>query len=137
MSRPPEWYPALLDVVTAHQRAPWERGKRDCGTFAADCLVAIGAPDPMHGLRGAYGTRMELSRLILGRGSPSLLAFVEAYCDSNGFAKIHPMFAQCGDLGFTDNSTACIRMPSGFLAMAEGGGLSLVNPVHAWAIQWE
>ena len=136
MSRHGDWYSKLQAVVKAHDRAPWERGKRDCATFVADCLLAIGADDILAGLRGNYTNRVELLRQIAALGFRNPMEIATSWCDSHGYPEIEPMFAQCGDLGITNNDTVCIRMTSGFLAMAESGGICIVTPIKAWAIEW-
>lgn len=134
--RPEGWFEKLKAVVAAHEKATWIRGKRDCGTFAADCLVAIGCVDPVKDLRGRYNSRIDLLKLFDAMGYRGPEGFLDEWATRRNYPEIPPQFAQCGDLGITSNGTACIRMPAGFIALGETGGLGLVNPSKAWAIEW-
>lgn len=131
-----EWFQQLKEIVAAHQDAPWQRGARDCGTFACDCLKVITGEDAMAEWRGSYSSWTQLLRLIRGSGHADLSAYVAAWCSKRGFPEIDPVFCQCGDLGLTAHGIVAIRMPVGFLAFSETGELGIVNPTRAWAIAW-
>lgn len=134
--RTKEQIDALVAVIEAHRTAPWVRGERDCGTFAADCLLAIGAPDSMGDLRNNYTDRMRLTRLISALGFRDVESYVADWCERNDYPDCPPACCQIGDLGITNTGVFCIRTSEGFVAMAEAGGLYLVNPKRAWAVKW-
>lgn len=131
------WFDRLQAVVSAHEGAQWQRGACDCGTFAADCLIEIGATDAMGLLRGNYTSKSGMLRMMSRLGYAGAMDVAEKWCAEHGYPEIEPKFCQCGDLGFTEDGVACIRMPQGFVAMAEAGGIYIVNPVKAWAVEWE
>lgn len=130
------WFEELKRVVAAHETAKWERGKRDCATFVADCMVAIGCEDAMADLRGEYGSMIQLIKRVTALGHRGPVGYMADWCASKGYPEIDPMFAQCGDVGITSNGICAVRMPQGFIAMGESGGIGLVNPCKAWAIEW-
>lgn len=138
MKRIDDWIKNLDAVVLEYQNARWSRGSRDCGTFAADCVVAVCGDDIIAPFRGKYTDLMGLHRQLRAGGHTSIEQYVSDWMTARAFPEIpHSIFAQCGDLGLTVNGVACIRHRQGFVAMAEAGGLYLVNPNKVWAVAWE
>ena len=134
--RTTDWFGKLSSICKAYSNAQWSRGGMDCGTFASDCLAAIGATGYGDELRGKYGTRVELLKMLSSLGYRDPAGYTASWCEKRGYPEIDPRMAQAGDLGLTSAGIVCIRMPSGYLAMGESGGLCLVNPCKAWAIEW-
>lgn len=58
------------------ERHAWRRkpGEWDCVTFPAAWAVALGRPDPLGDLRGAYSTELEGEELLFALGGLAALA---------------------------------------------------------------
>ena len=127
---------AIQRAIDRHSYGVYELGKHDCAILAADCMMALGCPDPMAEVRGYYHSARQLSRLLTSLGYRGKLGFVEAWCERNEYPRIPSWATQVGDLGLTRDMGFCVRTSRTFISIASSGLLVSVEPVHSWAIQW-
>jgi hypothetical protein len=73
---------------------PYEWGRVDCCTCAADVFRALHGVDPMTGMRGSYATALGAARVIRKRGGFEAMAH-----DQAGVAGLRPGTGAVGDLG--------------------------------------
>ncbi|WP_342640943.1 DUF6950 family protein [Rhodoligotrophos ferricapiens] len=91
--RLPDWPERMIEVIRAHERAPFEWGKSDCWCLAMDVVKAITGSDPYAHVR-RYQTAAGSRRVMRTEGFASIGDALAA-----AFVEIPPVMAQRGDLG--------------------------------------
>lgn len=69
MGRHKDWEQSLFAVVGVLSTRPFEWGKNDCVTFAADCVEAQTGEDIIADFRGRYTTELGAVRAMIKAGS--------------------------------------------------------------------
>lgn len=83
MTRAVTWTDALR-AAQATMLRPWVWGEADCCVGVCDALLALGLPDPMASLRGAYGSQAEADALAEAAGG--FAGLVEQIARAGGYA---------------------------------------------------
>lgn len=132
--RVPGWEQRLFETIAAREKQPFTFGENDCGHFAAACVEAIGGVDVLGTLKGSYRGRLGMVARLRFRGHRTASDACSALLEPFGALKIDPRASRVGDLGVTADDVICVRVPAGFIALREGGGLGAAEAVEAWAI---
>jgi len=109
-----DWPERLDNLLRAAQAQPFQWGRHDCVTFAADVCVAMTGADPLAGLRGKWRTERGAAKLLGERGG-----LRAAVCGVMG-ETIEPAFATTGDIALIDNG--------GREALAMCNGATVIGP---------
>lgn len=134
--RLPGWPERLAEFFAARQSVPFEWGKQDCMTLAADAVVILTGRDPIARWRGAYGTEAEGDAIV---GEAGLLPFVERMMADFGAPACPVPLAQRGDWAMvTVGNQFVAGVVTGAFVAAPGARrlahVPLRRAVAAWAI---
>lgn len=123
----PDWEQRLSDTIKIWRTRPF-RWDRDCGRWAAACVIAQTGEDPLAELRGQYSTK---------RAALKLLAEKSMYERLDGmFERVEPCFAQRGDIALVqDNCLGCVIGGEALFYFAEGGMTAV--PRSDWSAAWK
>lgn len=94
-SRFQDWPQRLADAIEKFERKQFEWGSHDCGTMAADLIVAMTGEDPIPYLRGNWDSAMTASRI-------DLEAETEQAAFDQGWEPVGVAMARRGDLVLRD-----------------------------------
>ena len=96
----PDWENRLSETIAEWRVRPF-RWDRDCGRWAAACVIAQTGEDPLHELRGQYRSKRGALKLLAKKSMSERL--------DEMFPRIHPALAQRGDIAMTqDNCLGCV-----------------------------
>lgn len=129
-----DWVSRFTAVVEQYDGAPWEWGRSDCLTFAADACRALTGKDPIGRFRGRYRSRFGAAVHVRRMGCRSVGELVEALAREARMPVIPTWAARVGDIGVTADDVVCVRLPRGFAARAEDGTFREASAVRAWAV---
>lgn len=93
--RPEDWPERLAAHIAAHRATPFDWGRHDCATFAADWVRALHGFDPLAPWRGTYASEGEYLALIDPDGLDGLM---DAAAAAHGLPEGTPAFARRGDI---------------------------------------
>jgi hypothetical protein len=131
--RLPDWEERFNELVAWSAWKPFQWGKFDCCTFAADAVVAVRGDDPLGELRGSYSSLKSAFRLITELGG-----IEDATTRLLGQTMENPRFAKRGDIALVngDNYPA-LAVVVGQAALAPLSiGLQRI-PVADWLAAWK
>lgn len=86
----------VIAAMNAAETRLMEWGKDDCALWVADILRPVLDYDPAKSFRGRYRTRRGSMRAL---GRKGLIGAIKQVARRNGWERIHPTFAQPGDVG--------------------------------------
>ncbi|MCA3248595.1 MAG: hypothetical protein ING19_05290 [Azospirillum sp.] len=162
MPRLPDW-PALLarHILEATDR-DFAWGSHDCCTFACDGVLVLTGRDPMFPARGLYRDEKRAAVILRAIGGGGLPEAADVLMDAFAAPRVHPAFAQRGDLVLinapvlpaenlraqnglaggvlrAENKDWCMGLiaPNGQVAVAAPKGLAFFEPraaARAWRI---
>lgn len=115
---------AISAVIADWRKRPFVWAKHDCCRFAADVVMATGAPDPMNGLR-SYKSKTGALRLLTDKP-------LESYLDER-FERVELAFARRGDLVMANGNVGVV-WDRGALFVGEDG-LNTI-PRREWTGAW-
>lgn len=132
LQRSENWPEKLLDQVESARSAPFEWGRHDCCTFAADCVQAMTGVDLMEKFRGRYRSAQGAAKVVARAGHPSL---ADAW--SAALPEIAPMQAGRGDVVmFESVEGLAVGVVTGCQAVAAGpDGLAWIA-MELWLKAW-
>lgn len=116
----------LDELVHALLSSPFEWGKTDCCTVAADVVMACTGTDPMADLRGAYDSEFSAGRLIVSGGG------IEALLDSRLGPRVSLLMAQPGDIGLCDDGRLVFWGGSCWMGPGDNGLVVTTAPTTVW-----
>ena len=88
MGRHKDWERSLFAVVGVLSTQPFEWGKNDCVTFAADCVEAQTGVDMIADFRNKYRTERGARRAMIKAGSKDLGDLVALYLEETHVRKL-------------------------------------------------
>lgn len=107
-----------MDAYLTAFAAPFAWGKSDCCLTVADCLVAMGLPDPMAVYRGRYDSERGAMRMFARDGG--LEGAMDARMAEGGY-----FFCEAGGaVGLVETGigpTVCLRIGTYWYAKSESG----------------
>lgn len=120
--RAPDWPERLEAFLRTRLDQPFRWGAQDCVTFAADAIVAMGAPDPIADVRGWRSPREALQRMEQAGG---LIRALGARYPEQPIG-----LARRGDIGLirAGRRLACVVVLAGAAVGPGRDGLALVRP---------
>lgn len=123
--RLPNWGNRLAETVAEWRARPF-RWDRDCGRWAAACVMAQTGEDPLADLRGQYRTKREALKLLAETPMAERL--------DGMFPQVHPAMAQRGDIALTQGLCLGCVMGGEALFYFEDG-MTMV-PRGEWSGVW-
>lgn len=124
-ARVADWENRLAETIALWSGRPF-KWSRDCGRWAAACVIATTGVDPIDDLRSEYRTKREALKVLAKK------PMVERLDDL--FPRVHPAFAMRGDIALTqDNCLGCV-IGSEALFYFEGGMTPI--PKAEWQGVW-
>ena len=122
----PDWENRLSETVAEWRSRPF-KWSRDCGRWAAACVIAQTGEDPIAELRGRYSTKREAMRLLAEKPMAERLDEI--------FPRVHPALAQRGDIALVqDSCLGCVTGGEALFYFAEGGMIGI--PRAEWVAVW-
>ena len=122
----PDWENRLGEAIAKWRSQPF-RWDRDCGRWAAACVIAQTGVDPIADLRGQYRTKREALKLL---ATTPMAERLDAL-----FPRVHPALAQRGDIALAQDT--CLGVVTGGEALfyfVDGGMTAL--PRAQWTAAW-
>ncbi len=133
MDRLPGWEQRLQAIFDRENGAPFQWGRADCATFAADCVEAVTGRDALGPLRGSYASRIASRARMRARGWRTMAEAAGGVLEGMGARPVPPRFASAGSIGVTADGALCVRFPVGFVARFADGRFGLAaNVEKAW-----
>lgn len=123
----PDWEERLSDTIRTWRARPF-RWDRDCGRWAAACVIAQTGEDPLAELRGQYSTKRQALKLLAEKSMSERLDTM--------FDRVHPCFAQRGDIALVQESCLGCVIGGEALFYFAGGGMVAV-PRADWTAAWK
>lgn len=125
----------LDEYLSAKMAYPFEWGRSDCCTFAADWVHSITGLDPAECVRGRYSSEAQARALMFERGG--LTQMVSEEMDRLGFARTSDPIS--GDVGLVlaprIGATAAIRNGERWMFRRSHGLIGVpATAIVAWAI---
>lgn len=115
--RLPDWHPRLTAYLGKITPVAFRMGSQDCALFAAGAVEAMTGHDPAAGFRGTYTDLKTGLKRLKAAGFDSHVQIADRL-----FERVHPAFAQVGDL-------ALIEVSEGYaLGVVAGELLACLNP---------
>lgn len=115
--RLPDWHPRLTAYLGEITPVAFRMGSQDCALFAAGAVEAMTGHDPAAGFRGTYTDLKTGLKRLKAAGFDSHVQIADRL-----FERVHPAFAQVGDL-------ALIEVSEGYaLGVVAGELLACLNP---------
>lgn len=115
--RLPDWHPRLTAYLGKITPVAFRMGSQDCALFAAGAVEAMTGHDPAAGFRGTYTDLKTGLKRLKAAGFDSHVQIADRL-----FERVHPAFAQVGDL-------ALIEVSEGYaLGVVAGEMLACLNP---------
>lgn len=115
--RLPDWHPRLTAYLGEITPVAFRMGSQDCALFAAGAVRAMTGHDPAAGFRGTYTDLKTGLKRLKAAGFDSHVQIADRL-----FERVHPAFAQVGDL-------ALIEVSEGYaLGVVAGELLACLNP---------
>ncbi|HEY8604732.1 DUF6950 family protein [Tsuneonella suprasediminis] len=124
--RLPNWENRLNETI-AQWRDVKFRWDRDCARWAAACIIAVTGDDPIADLRGRYSTKRQAFALLAEKS-------MEEWVDER-LPRIHPAFAQRGDIALVQDSCLGVVIGGEALFYSSDGGMTLM-PRSDWQAVW-
>lgn len=122
----PDWENRLNETIAKWRSRPF-RWDRDCGRWAAACVIAQTGNDPMHELRTQYRTKREAMKLLAKQPMADRL--------DGMFERVHPAFAQRGDIALTqEHCCGCVLGATALFYFVDGGMIEI--PRSEWQAVW-
>ena len=122
----PDWENRLSETIAQWQDRPF-RWDRDCARWMAAFVIAQTGEDPLADLRGQYSTKREALKLLAEKPMAERLDAV--------FPRVHPAFAQRGDIALVQESClGCVLGEDALFFFAEGGMTTV--PRAQWDGVW-
>lgn len=126
MTQPlPNWENRLSETVAKWRNRPF-RWDRDCGRWAAACVIAQTGEDPLKELRGLYTTKRDALRLLAEKPMSERL--------DGMFPRIHASRAQRGDLALMEKTCLGVVMGDSALFYYRDG--MTMEPRARWLGVW-
>jgi len=130
--RLPDWEGRLGELVGSSLYKPFEWGKFDCCTFAADAVVAVRGDDPLKYIRGSYGSLKSAWRLLSELGGLKV-----AVTKAMGPPMMHKALAQRGDIVLVESD----KYPALAVVVGQAALAPLVTgvqrvPARDWIEAW-
>lgn len=126
MTRLPDWETRLLETVGQWRVRPF-RWDRDCGRWAAACVMAQTGDDPLKDLRPLYRTKAAALRLLAEKPMEQRL--------DEMFPRIHPALAQRGDIVLTQEMCLGCIITGGEAMFYFENGMTMI-PRAEWSAAW-
>jgi len=126
VTRVPDWENRLAETL-AEWNAREFRWDRDCARRAAACAIAVTGEDPLADLRSQYRTKREAMALLAETPMADRLDAL--------FPRIHPAFAQRGDIALVEDSCLGIVLGGEASFYSAEGGVRMIRRSE-WQAVW-
>jgi hypothetical protein len=141
VTRKPDWQALLHAFLMEHRCDAFSYGRWDCCLFVCDAVSVMTGVDLAAGFRGAYSSRSEARRAILGHcGSTSVRAIAETVTAKNTMPETSVLHARRGDVALIkrsrDYSLGLVTLNGRDIALASAHGLWTI-PVAAAVRAWQ
>lgn len=133
MKRTKDWDKKLSKFIDSRRKSPFKWGAHDCVMFAFDAVVEMTGEDAIQDIRGSWKSKRKAhSVLEEGGGMECMLGELAR---EKGWKRVHPNFAQRGDLLLFDQEevgmTLAVCVGASAYAPAQREGVDLLPSSRA------
>lgn len=117
----------VMSAVERVMGEPWEWGRVDCCTSAADVFMELHGIDLARDYRGTYSTSIGAARLIKSRGG--FRSMIESMAAA---ARLTVSNGECGDIGLSGHTLVICVQAGIWAGKTEAGFATVPTADRAW-----